>query len=361
MLINKLKKLTFIIISAALPVVVSAGMVTARAATENDLRYCMGMERLSAKNIQERIDAETYRLSMEKGYNRIIAFIKEAGLETDVTSDDVKKSRKAYDRTLELFSTGKNAGEVIKAFNTYNDYVSEAGGQISYDDDDEDLKEADTESIKRRISEFKDLKAIASDKKDIGAVSNLLPFVTEKGIEAKHISRDSTTFRSVKGEKIYCAFNGIILETENDSVTVSSGRTIKVTYKGLRPDRSLSSGDKVTQGSVLGRAKGKRLRVTMQLTGEHKNILYAYGKSGHTAYDNYMSENPWDKPVLDFTGVQETEKYTAGKKKKKKEGATVTENGEKKEVEIETPEKYRNRDPKLFEGDPFRDSDVTTK
>lgn len=340
-------------------IIMTAGMITichpepVRAATEADLHYVMGFGKLEKQDLKKKINDTTFRLALENSYNETVRLAKENGI--DITFDEtaVKKGRNAYSRTLDLFRQAKDADEVAEAFNDYNYMVGDVNEAYDVDDD---FSEVDTSDIRNTLIRLKDLKKIAEDKTNIGGLSNNLPKPVKGDFILKGYSKDTAAFATKKNEKIYCVFNGLIIKSTDDSVTLSAGKTIRVTYKGIKP---LYSKGRISQKDVIGTAKGKTVKITMQEAGRKRNILLAGGKAGYEAYNGYLSENPWEADILDFSSARITYLYKNKTGNKKKTRSSVMTNGKKKTLKVETPKKSTSDN--LFTNDPFADSSTRLK
>lgn len=350
---------TFILVMLV-SVVLPMHPVSAWAATENDLRYVTGVGRLDEKTIQKKTNRFSDRLALDNTYNEMVKVLKDSGLNTDVTEKKVESEKKAYNSLMDAFISGESASDVKEKLSGYDKY---AVYDDSYTESGETFDYTDTTKVRGKIAALKQLKDIAKDKTDIGGISNKLPSLTRKPYHISDIGEGYAVFDVNKGQKIYCVLSGIIIKKTDKSVTVKSGKTIYVTYKGIKPYKG--PGTRISQKSLLGTAKGRHVRVDMTMNGEPVNILTAAGNKGVTAYKSYMSENPWTEYAIDTSVIKCTSAYKAGVGKKKKIRSNVIgyyyDNGKKKKLTTNTGKKGSGSG-NLFNGDPFdEDEDVSAE
>lgn len=326
--------------------------------SENDLRDATGSGRLTVSEIQKETDAQVARLARDNAYNSIVGLINKEGIKTEVSNKTAGKAEKAYRKLISDFDSGKTASDVITDFSDYNrySYIEDDSYGIT---DNEKPDYTDTSAVEKKIQKLKVLKQIAGYKGDIGKIADDFPGLTKKALHVKSIGKGTVRFDIVKGVKIYSAFNGVILKTDKNSVTASAGKTIRITYEGITPD--VKTGQKIKQKDVIGRSSGRTLRVSATMNGRPLNILTAWGSSGIRMYEEYISENPWKDDILDTDRIKTSVKNTSAKKKKKQRAdGYYYDNGQKKEIHVQTPEKTKNN-TYIYSGDPFEDKDAEAK
>lgn len=329
--------------------------INAHAATENDLRYVMGIGRLDAKSIKTRINRFSERLALDNSYNEMVSYVKENGLETDVTEDHIKKETSSYKDLIRSVQSGRPVSDIKKALSRYDDYA--IAGEDTFDTGTT-FDYTDTTRLKQKLKELKALKAIEKNRTNIGGVSNRLPTITKKPMHIASMGNNAVRFDTGRKQKIYCLFSGRIINITKHDITIASGETIQVTYKGLKP--CVRSGSKIKQGSLIGRAAGTSIKIDMVMNGKSANIVTAFGKEGKRIYEDYMSENPWSDIRLNVNRMKCTDRYEANIRKKKKKNENVTgyyyDNGEKRYTTADIPKTSDNNN--LFSGDPFDDDNT---
>lgn len=341
------------------------------AATENDLRYVTGVGRLSEKAIQKKIDKFSDRLALDNTYNEMVAYVKANGLSTNITEKRVENEKKAYESLMSDFDSGKSASAVKEALSKYNSYAQPDYESVGTDTA---MDYTDTTKVKAKIASLKELSVIAKDRTDIGGVSNKAPRVAGKVLRIYSLGRGKTGFFTDKKEKIYCVFSGLIIKMTDKSVTVRSGKTIEITYSGIRPAEGLKTGQKVMQKTLIGRSRGTHITVLSKMGGKDFDFVTALGQKGKTAYNEYIAENPWSEYAVDINKMICTNSYGSGIKKKKKEKKNVIgyyyENGKKKSLAMQESTSSGDKNTKktggsnLFHGDPFDEdsgSDVSAE
>ena len=185
------------------------------------------------------------------------------------------------------------------------------------------------------------------NKKNIGKIGLSMQKITNSMSSIKSADEKSLSLITEKKESIYSGFSGKVTAKTKRSVTIKSGQTLYVTYQNVKS--KLKIGDPINQGDVIGTATKDFITVTMTMNGTARNILLAYGTDGADMYSVYLSENPWEEAVLDFSGVQN--KTTKGEKEEKS-GMYVTEDGGKSSVTYNGPEIPSIENTEILE-DPF--------
>ena len=317
---------------------------TVFAATENDLREVMGVGRIDDDSLQSKTDELTDRLVREENYNELAAMLKESGLSLNVTEKEAEEEKSAYEDMMEKFSSCDSASSVIDKFSEYDSYTYYAD-QTSVGSFDAEY--IDTTGTKEKLKKLNGLKKIMDNKKNIGKIGLSMQKITNSMSSIKSADEKSLSLITEKKESVYSGFSGKVAEKTKRSVTIESGQTLYVTYQNVKS--KLKIGDFVKQGDVIGTATKDFITVTMTMNGTARNILLAYGTDGADMYSVYLSENPWEEAVLDFSGVQNK---TTKEEKEEKSGMYVTEDGKKSSVTYNGPEIPSIENTEILE-DPF--------
>ncbi len=288
---------------AALFPILSMFPVRTPAATENDLREVMGLVRLNTDEYREQAAAILAQGTSYEEFRRLAQEMDEARIKkSELLADRILDRDAAYEEMKALFVSGGHADEVLQALIEYDRqciYAEKAEADLL--DNTEKIRMDDMEEAVKQAGEIMNL---CTTTEDIGEVGDSADTFLLRGLHLMDVSPEALSCQVSKGESVYSQFNGIVQEITADTVCIGSGETIFTAYKGVRADKSLKVGERVSQYQKVGECLGSLVTVAMSTCAEEENILKMYGSRAKYWYSTYLDGLPWADACVKLDGIR---------------------------------------------------------
>ena len=325
------------------------------AATENDLREIAGLDRISVADAQTRAQAIIASCSQDTQWNELIDMLDEYGLnnKTEITEELANNGAKAYKAMMSAFNSGESISAILDYFEDYDTYYLTY--EEIYTPEAVALEKISEKSIKSRLAYAQSLIDISKDLSNIGRIGYDAETFLKKQLSLENVTEGSISVYTTPNDRIYSQLRGTITKIINDSVTIASGATIKLTYSGIKPSKNLKEGDKITQGQFIALAKDITVTLSMRMDSQDVNPLIIYGTRAIYWYESYLNANPGNEDILDLDDIKDyvsTPTYTPNSN----DNTVTDENGNKSYVKIVTPDnedKDKTVEDKVLSEDPF--------
>lgn len=321
---------------SALALMILTYRTEVQAATENDLREVMGLERIEGSEWEKTAAKILSQCRDQKDYNNLVDEISSGSVkneEAEMLAKQIEKKTEYYNAFRESFLAGAPAWELT---DTLTDYDRLYQAVNSYADDPqiaEELEKYDWETIAEQEAYAKTIQKLCGSKGDIGDVGQKTDTFLKANLRIAGLTDDSVTCHTTPKDKVYAQFSGKVTAVGEDSVTVLSGKATEFTISGIRPAKELKTGEKVSQYDVIGRAKSETVTASMKTGTNRENPLKIYGTRAAYWLDEYLQTEPWaEDDAVDLSKVKD---QTEQKEEETTKVSTMTdENGKESELTI---------------------------
>lgn len=297
-----MQKLPYILFLTALLISMP---VSAFAATENDLREVIGMERVEGEKWEKTAATILAQCNEQESYNELLNELEHVkDEETAIIQEQIQEKKEYYVRYMEDFLKGKPTEDLIESMSDYNRMYkllnqttidSKIGGSLEY---------YDTSTISKQISYANAILALCKSTSDIGQVGQDADTFLMTGLCIQNITDDTLTCRVTPEDKVYAQFNGIVTKITGDTIEIKSGNATSFTYTGVKAKSKLSVGLQIKQYYYIGNAINNSIIVTMQTGTIPVNPLKIYGKKAVHWQETYLRTVPWDEHCLNMDNIK---------------------------------------------------------
>lgn len=305
-----------------------------QAATENDMREVMGLERIEGSEWEKTAAKILSQCRSQKNYNN---FVDEIGSvkneESEVLAKQIKKKTEYYNVFRESFLAGAPAWELTDTLTDYDRLYQVVNSYADAPQIAEELEKYDWKTIAEQEAYAKNIQKLCGSSGNIGDVGQKADTFLKANLRIAGLTEDSVTCHATPKDRVYAQFSGKVTTVDSDSVTVLSGKTTEFTISGIQPVKGLKAGKKVKQYDVIGKAKTETVTASMKTGTDRENPLKIYGTRAAYWLDEYLQTEPWaEDDAVDLSKVKD---QTDQKEEETTAVSTMTdENGKESELTV---------------------------
>lgn len=278
---------------------------TAYAATENDLREVMGLERIEGETWEKYAATILAQCKNQESYNELLddlEFIDDE--QAEIINEQVKQKEEYYVSYIKEFQEGATVDELMESFTGYN-RMYKTLNQISIDPQIAgELEHYDTDAIERQAAYANIILSLCKSTKDIGKIGQEADTFLLTGLTIQDMSEDTLTCCVTPEDKIYAQFNGIVTKITEDTIEIRSGKETTFSYHGVKAKEKLSVGVTVKQYTYIGNPTGNTIAVSMKTGADAINPLKMYGEKARYWQNTYMRTMPWKSQCIDLDNIK---------------------------------------------------------
>lgn len=305
-----------------------------QAATENDMREVMGLERIEGSEWEKTAAKILSQCRSQKNYNN---FVDEIGSvkneESEVLAKQIEKKTEYYNVFRESFLAGAPAWELTDTLTDYDRLYQVVNSYADAPQIAEELEKYDWKTIAEQEAYAKNIQKLCGSSGNIGDVGQKADTFLKANLRIAGLTEDSVTCHATPKDRVYAQFSGKVTTVDSDSVTVLSGKTTEFTISGIQPVKGLKAGKKVKQYDVIGKAKTETVTASMKTGTDRENPLKIYGTRAAYWLDEYLQTEPWaEDDAVDLSKVKD---QTDQKEEETTAVSTMTdENGKESELTV---------------------------
>lgn len=279
--------------------------ISAKAATENDLREVIGLERMEGEEWERTAAAVLAQCTGQERYNELVDELKYVeDEEAQIIRGQVQQKEAYCSEYMDKFLAGKPAEELTESLSGYNRICKQLNQTAAASAVAGDLEYYDTAAIENQLTYANAILALCKSTANIGEIGQDADTFLLTGLSIQKLTEDALTCSVTPKMKIYAQFNGIVTKISGNTVEIKSGNATIFTYRGIKAKSGLSAGATVRQYSHIGNAVGSSVTVTMQSGVRKINPLKLYGQKATYWLENYLRAQPWDGYALDLDDIK---------------------------------------------------------
>lgn len=275
------------------------------AATENDLREVMGLERIEGQEWEKAAERILAQCASQESYNELLDELEEIpDEETEILNQQIQQKNEYYEEYMEKFLAGAPASELAGSLSEYNRLYHLINQTTTDPAIAGELERYDSKTIEQQILYAKTLFALCKSTANIGTVGQEADTFLKGNLRIKDITEDSITCYVTSEDNIYSQLKGVVTKITGKTIEIQSGKATVLTYTGVKADEKISVGCKVKQYQKIGKAVKDSVTVSMTSGMTAENPLKMYGTKGVYWQEEYLRTQPWASEGLDLTKVK---------------------------------------------------------
>lgn len=298
----KIKKIVIYLLCFVLYLAMNTTVYSSKTNTTNDLRELMGMKRLEDEGLNKeilRLLSLTYK---EEQWNELVEGLKDnIDFELKEFVEKEENYIKAKEELKESFCNNEDINQILELYIEYDTKNSLRGEQIYKNN--YKLELLDTSDIETKLKYIESILYAAEDTVNIGVIGKAMNTFSKDNLLLTSVFGESRNIHTGKLEKnngitiaipnetpIYSQFHGKVTKVNHNSVEITTGNSLILTYKNITPTVRLNQN--IKQYAELGTTKDNTMEFYVNLNTIYIDPLFLYGTRSQKWYDNWINSYP---------------------------------------------------------------------